>query len=261
MNTLVLKIAVILGIPLALNGCGGGDANGGSDTVANPVTSGTSTTSQNTSVTPPTSAPSGTSSVTNPTSGSTIGTAQTTTNSLAPLDLSAAGGLQPDPAFRGPFCTGGQTPTIIGFETSKGAVGASFTEIREFNAKAVNLLRWRTGLTALKVDDALDSIGERAMQDLQNGGGVHGYFIRNCMNATFGFGSKCEAGWAQENYGSASGSARGWKDGVRVALCAMMEEPFGTGHRGNIESKAWTRMGTGIRASANGASWVHEFGR
>jgi hypothetical protein len=40
----------------------------------------------------------------------------------------------------------------------------------------------------------------------------------------------------------------------------MMTEPKGKGHRGNIESQTWTRIGIGIKFSSSGASWYHEFG-
>lgn len=175
------------------------------------------------------------------------------------MDLSQIGNLKSDANFRGPFCDADRK--IIGFDATPGAANPTLAQVRDYSAKAVNLLRWRTGLPPLRTDAALNDIGERAMVDLANGGSVHGYFIANCMNAANGFGTQCEAGWAQENFGSASGSARTWKDGIRVPLCAMMEEPFGQGHRRNIESTQWTRVGVGIRTTPYGASWVHEFGR
>ena len=54
-------------------------------------------------------------------------------------------------------------------------------------------------------------------------------------------------GWSQRidfriALAHASGSSRTWADGVQVPLCGMMEEPFGEGHRSNIEQRRRHRM-------------------
>jgi hypothetical protein len=165
-----------------------------------------------------------------------------------------------DPNFMGPFCEKNET-IIIGFDATAGAANPSPQAVREFALAAVNHIRARTNLPPLKGDAAIDDIADRALAAVPTLG-VHGYFKANCLNAAHDFGRKCEAGWAQENYGAASGSRRTWKDGIRVPLCGMMTEPKGQGHRGNIESKEWTRMGSSVTGTkSNGAEWNHEFGR
>ena len=166
-------------------------------------------------------------------------------------------GITPDPNFEGPFCTDEGTPKIIGFDDSPGVGIPTKEEFVSYSLEAVNFLRWRTALPPLKSAPALHDIAERALAYDQG----HGYFIENCMNAKNGYGRNCEAGWAQENIGGAWGSSRTWKDGVRVPLCRMMEEPKGMGHRANIESKEWKRLGVAGDVNENGAYWFHEFGR
>ena len=97
---------------------------------------------------------------------------------------------------------------------------------------------------------------------MAKGAAVHDYFQKNCMNASKGFGKTCECGWAQENYGAAGGTSYLWKDSINVPLCGMMDEPKGVGHRSNIESKEWKRLGTGFtRSGSSGLGWTQEFGR
>ncbi len=168
---------------------------------------------------------------------------------------------QKDPAcdagFRGPFCANDK---IIGFDAGPaGNPSATLEEVRQFSLSAVNYLRSRTCLPPLVLDSCLNKIGTTANEAIPSLG-IHGYFIQNCMNQSHQFGSACECSWTQENYGMAGGSNRSWKEGVIVPLCAMMEEPFGQGHRGNIENTKWTRLGVGITYDSSSASWCHEFG-
>jgi probable HAF family extracellular repeat protein len=170
----------------------------------------------------------------------------------------ASSKIKPDPNFTGPFSTKGETPKIIGFDDSPGRSNPTKKEVLNYSLKAVNFLRSRTGLRPYKLDPKLTKIAEEALK--ANRG--HGYFINNCMNAAYGYGRKCKAGWAQENIGGASGTDRTWKDGIRVPLCSMMDgEPKGVGHRQNIESKEWTRIGIAATCNDNGCFWHHEFGR
>jgi uncharacterized protein YkwD len=157
-----------------------------------------------------------------------------------------------DPDFLGPFC---ENDRIIGFDPSAPA-NPTEQEAREYSVQAVNYIRSLTCLPPLQLDDCLSDIGERALA--ANSG--HGYFIDNCMNAAHDYGDSCECNWTQENIGMAAGSNRTWVDGVHVPLCGMMTEPKGVGHRKNIESPEWTRMGVGIELMSGGASWFHEFG-
>ncbi len=162
-----------------------------------------------------------------------------------------------DPSFLGPFCEG---DFIVGFDKTAGEAKPPPQVVRAFALAAVNHIRARTGLRPYLADAALDDIADRALDAVATLG-VHGYFQANCMNKEHDYGRNCEAKWAQENYGSASGSRRTWKDGIRVPLCGMMEEPKGQGHRGNIESPKFTRMGSSANGvKPNGASWNHEFG-
>lgn len=179
------------------------------------------------------------------------------TNNPQPPTPAPPSGITPDPAFEGPFCTDEGTPHIIGFDDSPGVGTPTKEEFINYSLEAVNFLRWRTALPPLQSAPALHDIAERALAYDQG----HGYFIENCMNAENGYGRNCEAGWAQENIGGAWGSSRTWKDGVRVPLCRMMEEPKGVGHRANIESQEWTRLGVAGDFNENGAYWFHEFGR
>jgi len=167
-----------------------------------------------------------------------------------------------DPKFLAPFCenAGGQKLRIIGFDDKPYAATPTLAEVRKFALDAVNAIRARTCLQPLAPDDCLDKIGTAA-NDAVKTLGIHGYFKENCMNSAHGFGKSCECNWTQENYGSASGSSRTWKDGIIVPLCGMMEEPKGQGHRGNIESPDWRRMGSGVTWTTSGAGWCHEFGR
>ncbi|MDQ3231735.1 MAG: CAP domain-containing protein [Pseudobdellovibrionaceae bacterium] len=160
-----------------------------------------------------------------------------------------------DAKFLAPFC---KDDRILGFDEGqwKRETPPSLAEIRQYSLRAVNHIRARTCLPPLKPDDRLHAIAEQALQ--ANSG--HGYFIKNCMNRERNYGKNCEAGWTQENIGSASGTGWTWKHGIHVPLCEMMKEGKGVGHRANIESAEWKRLGVGIKADANGASWFHEFG-
>lgn len=193
----------------------------------------------------------------------------------APAGSGGAGGIQGaagapaaaisgscDPKFLAPFCenTGGQKLRIVGFDDKRYAGTPTLAEVRKFALDAVNAIRARTCLPALAADDCLDKIGTTANEAVKTLG-IHGYFKANCMNSAYGFGKSCECNWTQENYGAASGSSRTWKDGIIVPLCGMMEEPKGQGHRGNIESSEWKRMGSGVTWTSSGAGWCHEFGR
>lgn len=162
-----------------------------------------------------------------------------------------------DPDFSGPFC---ENDTIIGFERGPEVPDPSLEQVREFSVQALNYIRSLTCLPSLKLDSCLSDIGTAALaanDELK----IHGYFKANCLNAAHDFGNSCQCDWAQENYGAAGGSRRTWKDGVIVPLCGMMTEPKGVGHRANIESDDWTRVGVGIEYSSTSASWYHEFGR
>jgi uncharacterized protein YkwD len=154
----------------------------------------------------------------------------------------------------------GASQVLIGFDVGSASASPTLADVRKFSLDAVNHIRARTCLPPLAADSCLDDIGTRA-NDAVATLGIHGYFLQNCMNAAHGYGKNCECGWAQENYGAASGSSRTRKDGVIVPLCAMMTEPKGQGHRGNIENAAWTRLGVGVSYDAHGAGWCHEFGR
>jgi uncharacterized protein YkwD len=161
--------------------------------------------------------------------------------------------MECDPGFMGPFCSGGK---IIGFDYPAPDDSPTMAQVRAYSLAAVNHIRAMTCLPPLVADECLNEIAERALA--ANSG--HGYFIENCMNGAHSYGNDCECGWAQENIGSASGSRRTWRDGVEVPLCGMMTEPKGVGHRANIESSKWTRLGVGINYYSSGASWFHEFG-
>jgi uncharacterized protein YkwD len=161
-----------------------------------------------------------------------------------------------DPGFLGPFCTTGKNPTIIGFDTTPAKASPTLAEVRAYSFKALNYIRSRTCLPPLTSDACLQDIAEKALA--ANAG--HGYFIANCMNAAHSYGKACKCSWTQENIGASYGTGRTWKDGVRIPLCNMMLEPKGKGHRGNIESKTWKRVGVGIKFSKSGAYWFHEFG-
>jgi len=160
---------------------------------------------------------------------------------------------------RGTSCAG-QTSGAIGASGTNGASDARQTDGALSTGSTVNAIRARTCLPALAADDCLDKIGTTANEAVKTLG-IHGYFKANCMNSAYGFGKSCECNWTQENYGAASGSSRTWKDGIIVPLCGMMEEPKGQGHRGNIESSEWKRMGSGVTWTSSGAGWCHEFGR
>lgn len=162
-----------------------------------------------------------------------------------------------DPGFLGPFCTGdSKHKRIIGFDDTPAKANPTLDEVRKYSFDAVNYLRAMTCLPPLKTDTCLNQIAEAALA--ANAG--HGYFLQNCMNSAYNYGKSCKCGWAQENIGASYGTGRTWKDGVQNPLCGMMTEPKGKGHRGNIESKTWTRLGIGIKYSSSGASWYHEFG-
>ena len=165
-----------------------------------------------------------------------------------------------NPSFTGPFCEG-KPRHVIGLETRPASAQPSVQEMRAYMLKAVNMIRATTSLPPLKLDDCLNKIADAAIADVNGGGSVHGYFLANCMNAAHGFGKSCECGWAQENYGAAGGSSYAWTDTMNVPLCGMMDEPKGQGHRGNIESAQWTRLGVGVSGSGGSWKWIHEFGR
>jgi hypothetical protein len=162
-----------------------------------------------------------------------------------------------DPNFLGPFCTGDDKhKRIIGFDDTPAKANPTPDEVRKYSFDALNYIRAMTCLPPLKIDTCLNQIAESALA--ANAG--HGYFLQNCMNSAYNYGKSCKCGWAQENIGASYGTGRTWKDGVQNPLCGMMTEPKGKGHRGNIESKTWTRIGIGIKFSSSGASWYHEFG-
>jgi hypothetical protein len=173
-----------------------------------------------------------------------------------------------DPAFRGPFCTGttcdaqgnceatGKHLRIIGF-TMQEPESPTLEQIRAYTLAAINTLRARTCLPPLALDDCLNDIAETAYAAV---GVSHGYFLANCMNAAHNFGRECECNWTQENGGASMGTGLTWVDGVQNPLCRMMTEPYGKGHRSNIESKHWERIGIAGKFVSSGAAWLHEFG-
>jgi hypothetical protein len=130
-------------------------------------------------------------------------------------------------------------------------------QIRAYTLAAINTIRARTCLAPLVLDDCLNGIAEKAFAA---NGVSHGYFLANCMNSSHNYGRNCECNWAQENGGASAGSGRTWVDGVQNPLCRMMTEDYGTGHRSNIESKHWKRIGIAGSYHNSGASWLHEFG-
>jgi hypothetical protein len=165
-----------------------------------------------------------------------------------------------DPSYLGPFCEQRDGKRrIIGFEPPYSGT-PSLDEARTYSGDAVNHIRAMTCLPPLALDECLNDIGTRAL-DAVSTLGIHGYFLAHCMNAAHDYGDSCECDWAQENYGMAAGTSRDWSDGVHAPLCGMMDEPKGVGHRSNIESAEWTRLGVGIDIMTSGAAWCHEFGR
>lgn len=162
-----------------------------------------------------------------------------------------------DPLFRGPFCdTSTGKMRIIGFNPPAPA-SPTMEQFRDYSVRAVNAIRARTCLPPLARDACLDRIAQTAYDTV---GTSHSYFIANCMNSAHNYGRQCECNWAQENIGAAAGTSRTWIDGVHVPLCSMMRETYGTGHRKNIESKNWRRLGVGGKVTSSGAYWMHEFG-
>lgn len=173
-----------------------------------------------------------------------------------------------DPAFLGAFCSGTtcdasgnctvveNNPRILGFNAPAPA-NPTYAEVRAYSLAAVNAIRARTCLPALTEDSCLDGIAESALA----ANNTHGYFIDNCMNAAHNFGRACTCNWAQENIGAAYGTSRNWTDGIQSPLCRMMTEPKGRGHRSNIESAEWKRIGIGASWTSSGATFYHEFGR
>jgi uncharacterized protein YkwD len=197
-----------------------------------------------------------------PSPSPTAGPQPTTAPTAAPI-----GDIKPDPNFRGPFCRKGADgdSVIIGFDETDTVKQPTEQEVIDYHLRAVNFIRRRTGLPALTYNTKLAEIAQQA----QAANSGHGYFIKNCMNGKYGYGAMCAivgeengAGirWKQENIGGAMGSRRSWQDGIRVPLCSMMEEDYGTGHRGNIEHKRYTHIGFSHKMSANGGFWFHEFG-
>ena len=171
---------------------------------------------------------------------------------------SGAKAVEPcDPQFLGPFCSAeGQRLRLIGFVPLPSSDDPTPQMVRDYSLAALNHIRSRTCLPPLLADDCLTRIAEEALA--ANSG--HGYFLANCLLNSAQRG-RCECGWAQENIGAAGGTGRTWRDGIVAPLCGMMSEPKGVGHRSNIESTQWTRVGIGVRYGRNGASWFHEFGR
>jgi len=159
--------------------------------------------------------------------------------------------------FLGPFCVNDK---IIGFDPGPTPDHPTLDDVWSFSLKAVNYLRSRTCLPSLTFDEGLSAIAAQALE-ANDTLGIHGFFQENCMNAEHQFGDACTCDWSQENYGAASGSDWTWRDGIMVPLCGMMTEPKGVGHRSNIESTEWKRMGVGVTWDAHGANWYHEFGR
>lgn len=155
-----------------------------------------------------------------------------------------------DPAFLGPFCENDQ---IIGFVEPEMPATPTLADMRRYSLAALNQIRSRTCLPALAADDCLDRIAATALEMTPLS---HTYFAQNCLGK-----ASCECNWTQENIGASAGTGRTWRTGVQRPLCSMMEEGKGEGHRGNIESKQWTRVGIGISWTSSGASWHHEFGK
>ncbi len=110
------------------------------------------------------------------------------------------------------------------------------------------------------MDTCLNDIAKRACEANATLG-ILGYIKQNCFDAAHDYSKNRECGWAQENHGGAFGSADIWKDRIRRPVCLMMHEAKGTGHRANIESAEWKRLGTGTSYTATSADWCHEFGR
>jgi uncharacterized protein YkwD len=144
---------------------------------------------------------------------------------------------------------------ITGFDGKPAGAVPTLDGLRKYSLDALNYIRARTCLPPLTMDACLNKHAQEATNY-----GMHAYFQKMCFNAAHGYGKTCDCGWAQENYG-ASYASQGctWKDGIHTPLCKMMEEPKGAGHRGNIESTKWKRVGIGIKASSSGALWAHEF--
>ncbi len=157
-----------------------------------------------------------------------------------------------------PFCANRR---IVGLAATPAAAGAAAEEMRAYGADAVNHLRAQTGLPPLVRDACLDRIAQAATDAFASDGRAHGYFLANCMNASRAFGDACECGWGQENQGGAGGTNVSWKDATHRPLCSMMGEPEGKGHRKNIQSREWTRIGVGVAMRGGMLVWSHEFGR
>jgi uncharacterized protein YkwD len=154
----------------------------------------------------------------------------------------------------GAFCANDR---IVGVSTMPASSGASIEEQRAYALVALNTLRADTGLPPLKRDACLDRIAQSAVDAFAASGQPHTYFTAQCLSRSGG--QSCECGWAQENQGG--GTAPNWKEALHSPLCAMMAEPEGQGHRANIQSRAFTRVGIGISQRGSMRVFSHEFGR
>ncbi|MGB0678098.1 MAG: CAP domain-containing protein [Polyangiales bacterium] len=129
--------------------------------------------------------------------------------------------------------------------------------MRDYNLQWVNNARAQTGLSPYVLDDCLSGLAQRAVQDVADGGDVHGMFVRECIRNR----PNCECNWQQENYGAGGGSTTDWTLFFDMPLSSMMQEPKGTGHRANIESTDYTRLGVGVVCDgASSVQFVNTFG-
>lgn len=165
--------------------------------------------------------------------------------------------------YKGPFCEGtGSARKIIGLLNEPAPADVSVDEARRFNAEALNTIRAMTGLRALDLDDCLNDLAQKGNDLWVGGGAVHGHFSDQCLSKNMSPQTRdCGCGWIQENQGNAGGSTTTWKKAIHRTLCEMMDEPLGVGHRGNIQSAVYTKVGVGIKVLANGAQYTHDFGR
>jgi uncharacterized protein YkwD len=154
----------------------------------------------------------------------------------------------------GPFCEGDRVASV---STAPASPTASIEEQRAYALVSLNALRAVTGLAPLKRDACLDRLAQAAVQEFAASGQPHTYFTSQCLRTSGG--QSCECGWAQENQGG--GTAANWKEALHSPLCAMMAEPEGQGHRANIQSRAFTRVGIGIGQRGAMRVFSHEFGR
>ncbi len=185
------------------------------------------------------------------------GNAKTPANALSPVDAQAlANGYAPAPAKELFLTQGAVNERLNGF-VSKGTYDPNKTPDQETMRKcyfeALNWLRAKScRLPPLEESPCLDDIAGRANQ----AGGGHPYFIQNCLYKAQNNG--CECNWKQENYGAAGGTGMNWQDMIQAYLCGMMAEPYGVGHRSNIQSKEWTKCTFNIQSGM--IEWHNEFG-